>query len=44
VFLVGVHLHFDGQQARAVPFFERAARLAGGNDAHIQAFLGEAVP
>ena len=41
-FLVGVVLHFDGQQERAKKFFQRADKLAGGNDAHIQAFLNPA--
>jgi tetratricopeptide (TPR) repeat protein len=42
LFLIGVHLHFDGQAERAKTFFQRAAQLAGGDDAsadHIKAFL-----
>jgi len=41
LFLVGVVLHFDGKPERARPFFERAAQLLGGNDAHVRAFLNE---
>lgn len=40
LFLVGVFLHFDGQMDRAKPFFQRAARLAGADDAHLKGFLG----
>ena len=36
LFLLGVWLHFDGQQERAAPFFKRAAQLADGP--HIEAF------
>ncbi len=38
-FLLGVFLHFDDQPDRAKAFFERAIQLAGGNDAHVRAFL-----
>lgn len=38
LFLVGVFLHFDGQPQRAKVFFQRAAQLAAGDDAHIRAF------
>ena len=41
LFLVGVHLHFDGQPDRAAAFFKRAGQLAGGDDAHIRAFTGQ---
>jgi len=41
LFLVGVFLHFDGQAARAAPFFERAARLGGGSNAHLRGFMGQ---
>ncbi len=41
LFLVGVMLHFDGKPERARPFFERAAQLLAGNDAHVRAFLEE---
>jgi len=37
-FLLGVFLHADGQPQRARPFFQKALRLAAGNDAHIRAF------
>jgi tetratricopeptide (TPR) repeat protein len=40
LFLLGVHLHFDGKPDRAAVFFRRAAQLAGGNDAHLRGFLG----
>jgi tetratricopeptide (TPR) repeat protein len=39
LFLVGVYLYFDGQAARARPFFGAAAQLAGGNAEHIAPFL-----
>lgn len=38
LFLVGLLLHFDGQQARAKPFLQRAIQLAAGDDAHLRAF------
>lgn len=38
-FLLGLLLHFDGQQERAKKFFEQAARLERGDTAHIDAFL-----
>ena len=38
LFLVGVFLHFDGQPQRAKVFFQKAAQLAAGDDAHIRAF------
>jgi tetratricopeptide (TPR) repeat protein len=41
VFLVGVYLHFDGQAARAAPFFRLAAQLAAGNAQHVSPFLAE---
>ena len=43
-FLIGVMLHFDGQQDRAKKFFERADKLSGDKDAHIQAFLNPPLP
>jgi tetratricopeptide (TPR) repeat protein len=39
LFLIGLHLHFDGQTDRAKVFFQRAARLAGENADYIQPFL-----
>ncbi|NLY02517.1 MAG: tetratricopeptide repeat protein [Rhodopirellula sp.] len=39
LFLLGVMLHCDGEAARATPFFQRAAELAGGEIDHLQAFL-----
>ena len=41
-FVLGVLVHFDGEPDRAVPLFERAARLTVGSDAHLRAFLGAA--
>ncbi len=38
LFLVGLLLHVDGQQARARPILQRAIQLAGGDDAHLRAF------
>ncbi len=38
LFLVGLLLHFDGQQARAKPILQRAIQLAAGDDAHLRAF------
>jgi len=38
-FLLGVYLYFDGQPDRAAPLFQRATELAGGDNAHLQAFL-----
>lgn len=38
LFLVGLFLHFDGQQARARPFLQKAIQLAAGDDAHLRAF------
>ena len=39
LFLLGVHLHFDGQAERAKVFFERAAVLTGDDAEHIRAFV-----
>ena len=38
-FLLGIFLTYDGQQERAVKFFERAADLAGISGGHIAVFL-----
>jgi len=39
LFLVGVFLHFDGQADRAAPFFQRAAQLGVGSNAHLRGFM-----
>lgn len=39
LFLLGVFLHFDGQQERAQKFFRRAADLTDGETSHLDAFL-----
>lgn len=39
LFLVGVHLYFDGQPARARPMFERAAKLDRGEHSQSSGFL-----
>ncbi len=39
LFLLGVHLHFDGKPQRAAPFFQRAKQLLGGDDVHLKGFL-----
>jgi Tfp pilus assembly protein PilF len=44
LFLLGVLLHFDGQEQRAMPFFRSALRLAGTDAAHVQAFLSHGEP
>jgi len=41
LFLVGVHLHFDGQQLRAEKYFRRARRIAGDDAEHVLAFLAK---
>ncbi len=41
LFLVGVHLHFDGQSALAEKYFQRARRIAGDQAEHVFAFLGK---
>ncbi|MEX0702922.1 MAG: hypothetical protein WD069_12570 [Planctomycetales bacterium] len=41
LFLLGVLLHFDGDQARAAEFFQAAYRLQGGGE-HLVAFLAPA--
>ncbi|HUT88232.1 MAG TPA: tetratricopeptide repeat protein [Thermoguttaceae bacterium] len=38
-FVLGVLVHSGGEPDRAVPLFERAARLTVGSDAHLRAFL-----
>ena len=38
-FLIGVYLHFDGEQDRAGKFFRRASALSGTDNAHLIAFL-----
>ncbi|MBL9122188.1 MAG: hypothetical protein JNG90_01060, partial [Planctomycetaceae bacterium] len=40
-FLIGVELYLDGEYARARKFFEQAAALHAGDDAHLLAFLRE---
>jgi Flp pilus assembly protein TadD len=40
MFLLGVHLYFDGRPDRAAPFFKRAAELAAGDRSHLRPFLG----
>jgi hypothetical protein len=44
LFVLGVHLHFDGQLDRAAILFERAMRAASEENGHIQAFLDQAQP
>lgn len=39
LFLVGVHLHFDGQQDLSQDYFQRAERIAGDNASHLWKFL-----
>jgi tetratricopeptide (TPR) repeat protein len=39
VFLMGVYFYFDGQAARAAPFFRVAAQLAPGNADYIAPFM-----
>lgn len=41
LFVLGVMLHFDGQAARAVPFFQRAVQLGGVDAPLVRGFLGE---
>jgi tetratricopeptide (TPR) repeat protein len=43
-FLIGLVLHFDGQQDRAKRFFERAQKLSGADKSHIQVFLKPPAP
>ena len=40
VFLMGVYFYFDGQPARAAPFFRVAVQLAPGNAGYIAPFMG----
>jgi tetratricopeptide (TPR) repeat protein len=40
-FLIGIELFFDGQLDRAKTFFEQAAALNPGDDAHLLAYLQE---
>lgn len=40
-FLIGIELFFDGQLDRAKKFFQQAAALNPGDDAHLLAFLQE---
>lgn len=42
LFMLGVHLHFDGQPQRAGTFLGRAKELTRGDDAHLKAFMGQA--
>lgn len=44
LFLIGVHLFFEGEPERAKTFFERAGRLAGGEDAHLRPFFAAMEP
>ncbi len=44
LFLIGVHLFFEGQPERAKTFFERSGRLAGGEDAHLRPFFAVMEP
>jgi tetratricopeptide (TPR) repeat protein len=39
VFLLGVHLYFDGRADRAAPFLERAQQLLGGQMGWLAAFV-----
>ncbi len=39
LFIVGVFLHFDGQQNRAKPFFQRALQMAGADGEYLKVFL-----
>jgi hypothetical protein len=39
LFVLGVHLYFDGQDERATTLFERAEKIAGDKVGHIEAFL-----
>ena len=41
MFLVGVHLYFDGRPDRAAPFFKRAAEVSAGDKSYLRPFLGE---
>ena len=41
LFLLGVVLHFDGQDNRAAAAFARAEQTAGNNIGHIEAFMDE---
>ena len=41
LFLLGVHLHFDGQADRAVKFFQRAKEIAGDDAEHLKAFAAK---
>ncbi len=41
LFLVGVHLHFDGQAEQAEQFFQRAKELAGDDAEHIRTFMSK---
>ena len=38
MFLLGIHLHFDGKPDRAATFFKRATEL-GGNDGSLKGFV-----
>ena len=41
MFLLGVYFHFEGDPERAGIFFRRAGELVGGDDAHLEAFMGK---
>jgi tetratricopeptide (TPR) repeat protein len=43
-FLLGLFLEYDGQQARAEKFFQKAADLAGISGGHVAMFLDRAEP
>ncbi len=44
LFLIGVHLFFEGEPERAKTFFERSGRLAGGEDGHLRPFFAAMEP
>src|SRR5262249_46747964 len=41
-FLLGLFLNYDGEQARATKFFQKASDLAGISGGHIAVFLAPA--
>jgi len=40
LFLLGMHLHFDGQTKRAESFLTRCAQLGGNHDGALSSFIG----